>query len=114
MNGGRPGIMNSTALADGPTSELHNNTGGTHQSLQPMPSALGGGRSPSLSSSYAAGGKRGSNASAISGLSTGTRVEKNELTETFDRLNELCRMNNQMLITLGVGHAKVDQICTLL
>ncbi|PAV56392.1 hypothetical protein WR25_15498 [Diploscapter pachys] len=29
-------------------------------------------------------------------------------------LQELCRMNNQLLIALGVGHPKVDQICTIL
>ncbi|KAL3106935.1 hypothetical protein niasHT_020038 [Heterodera trifolii] len=90
-----------------------------HNNLQPFASSLGGGRSSSLgggSASYFAGGKRDSNASAISGLSSGTggRMERNELTDTFDRLNELCRMNNQLLITLGVGHAKVDQICTML
>ncbi|KAI3410093.1 hypothetical protein GPALN_006455 [Globodera pallida] len=72
-----------------------------HNNLQPIASSLAG--------------KRDSNASAVSGVSTGTgRAERNELTETFDRLNELCRMNNQLLITLGVGHAKVDQICTML
>uniref|UniRef100_A0A914HUH2 Mevalonate kinase n=1 Tax=Globodera rostochiensis TaxID=31243 RepID=A0A914HUH2_GLORO len=87
-----------------------------HNNLQPIASSLAG-RSSSLGggSSYFAGGKRDSNASAVSGVSTGTgRAERNELTETFDRLNELCRMNNQLLITLGVGHAKVDQICTML
>ncbi|VDP14591.1 unnamed protein product [Soboliphyme baturini] len=31
----------------------------------------------------------------------------------FD-LQELCRINNQLLIALGVGHPKVDQICTTL
>uniref|UniRef100_A0A7E5A1E3 Mevalonate kinase n=1 Tax=Panagrellus redivivus TaxID=6233 RepID=A0A7E5A1E3_PANRE len=29
-------------------------------------------------------------------------------------LQDLCRMNNSMLVALGVGHPKVDQICTLL
>jgi mevalonate kinase len=29
-------------------------------------------------------------------------------------LQQLCQMNNNLLISLGVGHAKVDQICTLL
>ena len=117
-NGGRTTALspqaNSTA-AEGAEQNSIGHHHHQHQSLQPMPSSLGGGRTSSLAgSSYAAGGKRGSNASAISGVSTGTRVERNELTETFDRLNELCRMNNQLLITLGVGHAKVDQICTLL
>lgn len=27
---------------------------------------------------------------------------------------DLCRMNNQLLIALGVGHPKIDQICTSL
>lgn len=27
---------------------------------------------------------------------------------------DLCRINNQLLIALGVGHPKIDQICTLL
>jgi mevalonate kinase len=29
-------------------------------------------------------------------------------------LQDLCRINNSMLVALGVGHPKVDQICTLL
>uniref|UniRef100_A0A914SFQ9 GHMP kinase C-terminal domain-containing protein n=1 Tax=Parascaris equorum TaxID=6256 RepID=A0A914SFQ9_PAREQ len=29
-------------------------------------------------------------------------------------LIDLCRINNQLLIALGVGHPKIDQICTLL
>jgi mevalonate kinase len=29
-------------------------------------------------------------------------------------VQELARINNHLLIALGVGHAKVDQICTLL
>ncbi|KHJ44173.1 GHMP kinase protein [Trichuris suis] len=29
-------------------------------------------------------------------------------------LQELCRINNQLLIGLGVGHPKIDQICTTL
>lgn len=29
-------------------------------------------------------------------------------------LQELCRINNQLLIALGVGHPKIDQICTAL
>ncbi|VIO91744.1 Uncharacterized protein BM_BM6529 [Brugia malayi] len=29
-------------------------------------------------------------------------------------LQDLCRINNQLLIALGVGHPKIDQICTLL
>ena len=100
-NGGRTATL-SPQTNDGLESQ-QNSVG--HQNLQPVPSSLGGGRTSSLcGSSYAAGGKRGSNASAISGVSTGTRVEKNELTETFDRLNELCRMNNQLLITLGLSH----------
>ncbi|KAI1721132.1 mevalonate kinase [Ditylenchus destructor] len=74
-----------------------------------------GGRSSSLSS-YVAGGKRGSTTSAVSGTSGDYRnkAEKSEMTDTFERLNDLSRINNQLLISLGVGHAKVDQICTLL
>ncbi|KAI6188513.1 hypothetical protein M3Y98_00363000 [Aphelenchoides besseyi] len=85
-----------------------------HHNLQPVSA---GGRSSSLSS-YVAGGKRGSTTSAISGTSaTGDprgSSERSELTNTFSKLNDLCRINNQLLIALGVGHAKVDQICTLL
>lgn len=32
----------------------------------------------------------------------------------YTALNDLCRINNQLLIALGVGHPKIDQICTLL
>ncbi|KAK6052972.1 GHMP kinase protein, partial [Cooperia oncophora] len=60
-------------------------------------------------SSYVAGGKRGSSASAVSATS-----DKGELVDTFSKLNDLCRINNQLLIGLGVGHPKVDQICTTL
>uniref|UniRef100_A0A915E6V1 Mevalonate kinase n=1 Tax=Ditylenchus dipsaci TaxID=166011 RepID=A0A915E6V1_9BILA len=62
------------------------------------------------------GGKRGSTTSAVSGTSGDfrTKLERNELTDTFEKLNDLSRINNQLLISLGVGHAKVDQICTLL
>uniref|UniRef100_A0A1I7SR95 Mevalonate kinase n=1 Tax=Bursaphelenchus xylophilus TaxID=6326 RepID=A0A1I7SR95_BURXY len=83
-----------------------------HHSLQPITI---GGRSSSLSS-YAAGGKRGSTASAISSSSQDPKLsaEARELQHTFSKLNDLCRINNQLLIALGVGHAKVDQICTLL
>jgi hypothetical protein len=100
-NGGRTAALNPQMnLTD--AGEVQQNSIGAFQNLQPMPSSLPGGRTSSLGgSSYVAGGKRGSNASAVSGVSTGTRVERNELTETFDRLNELCRMNNQLLITLG-------------
>ncbi|CAG9531945.1 unnamed protein product [Cercopithifilaria johnstoni] len=66
--------------------------------------------------SYAAGGKRNSNASAASGIS-GANSEKHErgqLVDSFSKLNDLCRINNQLLIALGVGHPKIDQICTLL
>uniref|UniRef100_A0A7E4WBD4 Mevalonate kinase n=1 Tax=Panagrellus redivivus TaxID=6233 RepID=A0A7E4WBD4_PANRE len=83
-----------------------------HTNLQPVSV---GGRSSSLSS-YVAGGKRGSTASALSGISGGDArsSERNEFNETFAHLNDLCRMNNSMLVALGVGHPKVDQICTLL
>jgi mevalonate kinase len=84
-----------------------------HRNLQPMSV---GGRSSSLSS-YVASGKRGSTASALSGVSTGgdgSKSERNEFNETFAHLNDLCRINNSMLVALGVGHPKVDQICTLL
>ncbi|VDN89703.1 unnamed protein product [Brugia pahangi] len=60
-------------------------------------------------SSYAAGGKRNSNASATSGTSG-----RGQLADSFSKLNDLCRINNQLLIALGVGHPKIDQICTLL
>lgn len=107
-NGGRSAALSpQITLTDGP--DFACNSVGSHQkSLQPVPStscvASSTGRSPSLSGgSYVAGGKRGSNASAISGVSAGTaRIEKNELTDTFDRLNELCRINNQLLIALGI------------
>uniref|UniRef100_A0A915MXH3 GHMP kinase N-terminal domain-containing protein n=1 Tax=Meloidogyne javanica TaxID=6303 RepID=A0A915MXH3_MELJA len=119
-NGGRSAALSpQITLTDGPDFAC-NSVGSHHQkNLQPSSSCAagsGGGRSPSLGGgSYAAGGKRGSNASAISGVSAGTtRIERSELTDTFDRLNELCRINNQLLIALGVGHAKVDQISTLL
>ncbi|CAI4232355.1 unnamed protein product [Auanema sp. JU1783] len=77
-----------------------------HHSLQP--NRAGSVRSQSLAS-YVAGGKRGSSASAVSAMS-----EKGELSDTFSKLNDLCRINNQLLIGLGVGHPKVDQICTTL
>ncbi|CAJ0941634.1 unnamed protein product, partial [Mesorhabditis belari] len=79
---------------------------GDHHSLQPTRG--GSVRSTSLAS-YVAGGKRGSSASAISAAS-----DKGELIDTFTKLNDLCRINNQLLIGLGVGHPKVDQICTTL
>uniref|UniRef100_A0A5S6QIR8 Mevalonate kinase n=1 Tax=Trichuris muris TaxID=70415 RepID=A0A5S6QIR8_TRIMR len=34
--------------------------------------------------------------------------------ELYSDVNELCRINNQLLIGLGVGHPKIDQICTTL
>lgn len=34
--------------------------------------------------------------------------------EEHQSLQELCRMNNQLLIALGLGHPKIDQICTTL
>ncbi|CAB3401324.1 unnamed protein product [Caenorhabditis bovis] len=77
-----------------------------HHSLQPTRTASV--RSSSLSS-YVGGGKRNSSASVISATS-----EKGELVDTFSKLNDLCRINNQLLIALGVGHPKVDQICTTL
>uniref|UniRef100_A0A914ENF3 Mevalonate kinase n=1 Tax=Acrobeloides nanus TaxID=290746 RepID=A0A914ENF3_9BILA len=86
-----------------------------HHSLQPISV---GERSSSLGS-YVLGGKRGSTASAISGVSggdgrSGGGGDRGELTDTFSKLNDLARINNQLLIGLGVGHPKVDQICTLL
>uniref|UniRef100_A0A7I5E9E5 Mevalonate kinase n=1 Tax=Haemonchus contortus TaxID=6289 RepID=A0A7I5E9E5_HAECO len=77
-----------------------------HHSLQPN---RGGSVRSSTFSSYVAGGKRGSSASAVSATS-----DKGELVDTFSKLNDLCRINNQLLIGLGVGHPKVDQICTTL
>ncbi|CAI5446775.1 unnamed protein product [Caenorhabditis angaria] len=78
-----------------------------HHSLQPTRTASV--RSSSLSS-YVGGGKRNSSASVISQATS----EKGELVDTFSKLNDLCRINNQLLIALGVGHPKVDQICTTL
>ncbi|XGW15470.1 hypothetical protein V3C99_001163 [Haemonchus contortus] len=40
----------------------------------------------------------------------GTSVPDND----HHSLQDLCRINNQLLIGLGVGHPKVDQICTTL
>ncbi|CAH2176180.1 GHMP kinase C-terminal domain-containing protein [Caenorhabditis elegans] len=77
-----------------------------HHSLQPTRTASV--RSSSLSS-YVGGGKRNSSASVISATS-----EKGENVDTFSKLNDLCRINNQLLIALGVGHPKVDLICTTL
>ncbi|KAE9414981.1 hypothetical protein Angca_003699, partial [Angiostrongylus cantonensis] len=77
-----------------------------HHSLQPT---RGGSVRSSTFSSYVAGGKRGSSVSAVSATS-----EKGELVDTFSKLNDLCRINNQLLIGLGVGHPKIDQICTTL
>ncbi|EFO83675.1 CRE-MVK-1 protein [Caenorhabditis remanei] len=77
-----------------------------HHSLQPT--RTGSVRSSSLSS-YVGGGKRNSSASVISATS-----EKGENVDTFSKLNDLCRINNQLLIALGVGHPKVDLICTTL
>lgn len=57
--------------------------------------------------------KRGSSVSGIS-VGSSTDCRKNESHGTFNKLNDLCRINNHLLISLGVGHAKVDQICTLL
>ncbi|KAK0419473.1 hypothetical protein QR680_014167 [Steinernema hermaphroditum] len=34
--------------------------------------------------------------------------------DSYNPLNELCRICNEQLSALGVGHAKLDQICTLL
>ncbi|GMS90951.1 hypothetical protein PENTCL1PPCAC_13126 [Pristionchus entomophagus] len=100
-----------------PTPLLNGGTQGgielDHRSLQPHSGSV---RSASLSS-YISAGKRDSCASALSGCSTaagGTSGRSGELVDTFAKLNELCRMNNQLLIALGVGHPKVDQICTLL
>ncbi|VDN03081.1 unnamed protein product [Thelazia callipaeda] len=67
-------------------------------------------------SSYVIGGKRSSNASTTSGAS-GANSEKHErgqFADSYSKLNDLCRINNQLLIALGVGHPKIDQICTLL
>ncbi|GMR44209.1 hypothetical protein PMAYCL1PPCAC_14404, partial [Pristionchus mayeri] len=102
-----------------PTPLLNGGTQGgldlDHRSLQPHSGSV---RSASLSS-YISHGKRDSCVSALSGCSTAAgggasgRIS-GELVDTFAKLNELCRMNNQLLIALGVGHPKVDQICTLL
>ncbi|CAD6197441.1 unnamed protein product [Caenorhabditis auriculariae] len=64
-----------------------------HHSLQPT---RGGSVRSSSLASYVAGGKRNSSASAISATS-----EKGELVDTFSKLNDLCRINNQLLIALG-------------
>ncbi|CAO4368768.1 unnamed protein product [Caenorhabditis nigoni] len=78
-----------------------------HHSLQPT--RTGSVRSSSLSS-YVGGGKRNSSASVISA----TSEKGGEQSDTFSKLNDLCRINNQLLIALGVGHPKVDLICTTL
>lgn len=36
------------------------------------------------------------------------------LSDDFSKLNDLSRINNHLLIALGVGHPKIDQICTTL
>uniref|UniRef100_A0A158R622 Mevalonate kinase n=1 Tax=Syphacia muris TaxID=451379 RepID=A0A158R622_9BILA len=81
-----------------------------HHSLQSGPNTSSA--DVGKSSLYTAGGKRNSNTSGSG--STSDKAEKNELIEAYGRLNDLCRINNQLLITLGVGHPKVDQLCTLL
>uniref|UniRef100_A0AC35UCN2 Mevalonate kinase n=1 Tax=Rhabditophanes sp. KR3021 TaxID=114890 RepID=A0AC35UCN2_9BILA len=105
-NGDAQSVNGETSAANTPNPEFDNSA------LQLNPnSAYGGsgGRCSSLSL-YAGGGKRLSNASAISG----DFKERGEFNDVFSKLNDLCRMNNQLLISLGVGHPKVDQICTLL
>ncbi|WKY01157.1 hypothetical protein Q1695_015283 [Nippostrongylus brasiliensis] len=106
-------ILHRPAEENGETLEKLENGGhgssvpdNDHYSLQP--NRAGSVRSSTFSS-YVAGGKRGSSASAVSATS-----DKGELVDTFSKLNDLCRINNQLLIGLGVGHPKVDQICTTL
>ncbi|KAK0419477.1 hypothetical protein QR680_014168 [Steinernema hermaphroditum] len=91
-----------------------------HHNLQPIAyhhhHHSGSVRSASLAS-YSAGGKRGSTASALSGVSGhdgGHGSDRGSFNDTYTQLNELCRICNEMLRALGVGHAKIDQICTLL
>uniref|UniRef100_A0A915AFM4 Mevalonate kinase n=1 Tax=Parascaris univalens TaxID=6257 RepID=A0A915AFM4_PARUN len=124
-------ILHRPLEENGDSEKLVNGGGGTpvppgapcsdydHHTLQPHGhSGAGSVRSGSVNS-YVAGGKRGSSASAVSGTSIGCsgtpeKHEKGELTDTYSKLNDLCRINNQLLIALGVGHPKIDQICTLL
>uniref|UniRef100_A0AAF5PP20 Mevalonate kinase n=2 Tax=Wuchereria bancrofti TaxID=6293 RepID=A0AAF5PP20_WUCBA len=109
-NGGNGNNSVITAYADGEHQSLQSSG---HSQQQQQPSS---GVHLPRESSYAAGGKRNSNASATSGTS-GANSEKHErgqLADSFSKLNDLCRINNQLLIALGVGHPKIDQICTLL
>jgi len=50
----------------------------------------------------------------LGGETSSTSSGATDLGDTFAKLNDLCRINNQLLIALGVGHPKIDQICTLL
>uniref|UniRef100_A0A915KWP0 Mevalonate kinase n=1 Tax=Romanomermis culicivorax TaxID=13658 RepID=A0A915KWP0_ROMCU len=43
-----------------------------------------------------------------------TSSEPGSMMDDYSRLNELSRINNQLLIALGVGHPKIDHICTIL
>lgn len=92
-------------------------------SSSPTPSSLG---TPPLPAPGSIGAALGLPAGTIRRLSASSNP--NELPETdhqslqnnaeyldaYAKLNELCRMNNQLLMGLGVGHPKIDQICTLL
>ncbi|VDD89439.1 unnamed protein product [Enterobius vermicularis] len=121
-------ILHRPVVENGDSEKLVNGGSGTsasgaycneheHQSLQPGEKVTNSGDSARLTS-YVADGKRSSNTSAASGSlaggSTSDKAEKNELIDAYSRLNDLCRINNQLLMALGVGHPKVDQLCTLL
>ncbi|EJD76008.1 mevalonate kinase [Loa loa] len=112
-NGGNSNSSVIMACADGEHQSLQSSGHFQQQQQQQQPSS---GVHLPKENSYAAGDKRNSNASAASGIS-GANSEKHErgqLADSFSKLNDLCRINNQLLIALGVGHPKIDQICTLL
>ncbi|KAL4002556.1 GHMP kinases N terminal domain family protein [Acanthocheilonema viteae] len=108
-NGGNSNNSAGAACTDGDHQSLQSSGHSQQQPQQQQPSS-------GVHLPYTAGGKRNSNASATSGTS-GANSEKHErgqLVDSFSKLNDLCRINNQLLIALGVGHPKIDQICTLL
>ncbi|KAM3723373.1 Mevalonate kinase [Dirofilaria immitis] len=115
-NGGSSNNSANMACADSDHQSLQSSEHPQQQQQQQQQQQGSGVHLSSNHSSYIAGGKRNSNASAASGTS-GANSEKHErgqLVDSFSKLNDLCRINNQLLIALGVGHPKIDQICTLL
>uniref|UniRef100_A0A8R1XZL3 Mevalonate kinase n=1 Tax=Onchocerca volvulus TaxID=6282 RepID=A0A8R1XZL3_ONCVO len=106
-NSGNGNSNNSASMACADSDHQSLQSSGQQEQQQQLGSGM---------QSYATGGKRNSNVSAACGTS-GTNSEKHErgqLADPFSKLNDLCRINNQLLIALGVGHPKIDQICTLL